>query len=129
MPEPLRPLLLRAYMNKRPLRTTVRALPLTVPVVGEAESLKRRIYRPQQSYGELTRGMTYAMYLLPRQENFDVFAETAEAFFGEVTKIEPKLLAMYGEVLTRIDKTLGTADAPAARRAEGCSAVLRRALL
>jgi hypothetical protein len=26
--------------------------------------------------------------------------------------IEPKLLTMYGEVLTRIDKTLGTADAP-----------------
>jgi hypothetical protein len=66
-----------------------------------------RIYSAQQSYAELTRGMTQAMYLLPRQENFDTFAEAAEAFFGDVTVIEPALLTMYGEVLPRIDKALG----------------------
>jgi hypothetical protein len=73
-----------------------------------------RISGVQQSYAELTRGMTQAMYLLPRQENFDTFAEAAEAFFGDVTIMEPKLLAMYAEALPRIDRALGTSGAPAA---------------
>jgi hypothetical protein len=73
-----------------------------------------RIYSAQQSYAELTRGMTQAMYLLPRRENFDTFAEAAEAFFGDVTVIEPGLLAMYGEVLPRIDEALGTTGGPVA---------------
>jgi hypothetical protein len=70
-----------------------------------------RIYGVQQAYTELTRGMTQAMYLLPRQDNFDAFAEAAEAFFGDVTYMEPRLLAMYDEVLPRLDRALG---APAA---------------
>jgi hypothetical protein len=33
-----------------------------------------RVYSQQQSYADLTRGMTQAMYLIPRDENFDTFA-------------------------------------------------------
>ena len=67
-----------------------------------------RIYSAQQSYAELTRGMTQAMYLLPRRENFDVFAEAADAFFGDLVLMEPKLITMYDELLPRIDRALGT---------------------
>lgn len=74
-----------------------------------------RVYGVQQSYGDLTRGMTQAMYLLPRQDNFDAFAEAAEAFFGDVTFMEPKLLAMYDELLPRIDSALGTSATSATR--------------
>jgi hypothetical protein len=73
-----------------------------------------RIYSAQQSYADLTRGMTQAMYLLPRSENFDAFAEAAEAFFGDVTFMEPKLLVMYGDVLPQIDRALGTSATPGA---------------
>ena len=67
-----------------------------------------RIYSAQQSYADLTRGMTQAMYLLPRSENFDAFAEATETFLGDVTFMEPKLLVMYDEVLPRVDRALGT---------------------
>jgi hypothetical protein len=66
-----------------------------------------RIYGVQQSYADLSRGMTQAMYLLPRQDNFDGFAEAADAFFGDVTYMEPKLLVMYDELLPRLDRMLG----------------------
>jgi len=67
-----------------------------------------RIYSAQQSYAELTRGMTQAMYLLPRQENFDAFAEAVDAFFGDLVVMEPKLITMYDELLPRIDRALET---------------------
>lgn len=70
-----------------------------------------RIYSAQQSYAELTRGMTQAMYLLPRQENFDAFAEAADAFFGDLVVMEPKLITMYDAVLPRIDRALGAPGA------------------
>jgi hypothetical protein len=66
-----------------------------------------RIYVLQHSYAEFTRGMTQAMYLLPIRDNFDAFAQAAEAFFGDVTYMEPRLLAMYDEVLPRIDRAVG----------------------
>jgi hypothetical protein len=72
-----------------------------------------RIYGVQQSYGELTQGMTQAMYLLPRQDNFDAFAEATEAFFGDLTYMEPRLVAMYDEVLPRLDRALGATTAAA----------------
>jgi hypothetical protein len=49
--------------------------------------------------------------VLPRQDNFDAFAEAMEAFFGDLTVMEPKLLAMYDELLPRIDRMLG-AESP-----------------
>jgi len=66
-----------------------------------------RVYGVQQSYGDLTRGMTQAMYVLAPQENFDGFAQAVDTFLGDVTYMEPRLLTMYDEVLPRIDRALG----------------------
>ena len=79
-----------------------------------AHSLSR-VYSAQQSYTELTRGMAQAMYLLQPEDNFDGFAQSLYAFFGDLTSMEPKLLAMYDELLPRLDRMLG-AGAP--KRAE-----------
>lgn len=67
-----------------------------------------RVYGVQQSYGDLTRGMTQAMYTLAPQENFDGFAQAVNTFLGDVTYMEPRLITMYDEVLPRIDRALGT---------------------
>lgn len=67
-----------------------------------------RAYSVQQSYAELTRGMTQAMYLLPIGENFDAFAAATNAFLGDLTYAEPRLLSMYDELLPKIDRALGT---------------------
>ena len=75
-----------------------------------------RAYNVQQSYAELTRGMSQAMYLLPRSENFDAFAEAVDTFLGDLTYMEPRLLTMYDELLPRIDRALspsGAAPTPA----------------
>jgi hypothetical protein len=66
-----------------------------------------RAYGVQQSYGDLTSGMTQAMYMLQPQENFDAFAQAIETYFGDVTYLEPRLLTMYDELLPRIDRALG----------------------
>ena len=73
-----------------------------------------RIYNEQQGYAELTRGVTQAMYLLPRRENFDAFAEAVEAYFSDLVILEPRLVRMYDDVLPRIDHALG--EPSAARR-------------
>ena len=73
-----------------------------------------RIYNEQQGYAELTRGVTQAMYLLPRRENFDAFVEAVELYFSDLVILEPKLLRLYDEVLPRIDRALG--EPSAARR-------------
>lgn len=65
-----------------------------------------RAYSAQQSYTDLVRGMSQAMYLLPPRENFDGFAEAVEEFLGDVTYMEPKLLAMYDDLLPKIDRAL-----------------------
>ena len=50
-------------------------------------------------------------------ENFDGFAQASEAFFGDLTLMEPGLLQMYGELLPRIDEAIGTRGAaPSAAR-------------
>ena len=72
-----------------------------------AHSLSR-IYSVQQFYGELSRGMAQAMYLLSPEDNFDGFAQAVFAFFGDLIVLEPKLLAMYDELLPKIDRALGT---------------------
>lgn len=71
-----------------------------------AHSLSR-VYSAQQSYTDLTRGMAQAMYLLNREDNFDAFAGALDAFFGDMTHMEPRLIAMYDELLPRIDRALG----------------------
>ena len=71
-----------------------------------AHSLSR-VYSAQQSYTDLTRGMAQAMYLLNREDNFDAFAGALDAFFGDMTHMEPRLLAMYDELQPTIDRALG----------------------
>jgi hypothetical protein len=80
-----------------------------------AHSLSR-VYSAQQSYTELARGMAQAMYLLPREDDFDAFAGALDAFFGDLTFMEPKLIAMYDELLPRIDRALGRSAGEQAAR-------------
>ena len=45
------------------------------------------------------------------------FAQASEAFFGDLTLMEPGLLQIYGELLPRIDEAIGTRGAaPSAAR-------------
>jgi hypothetical protein len=66
-----------------------------------------RTYNAQESYEDLTSGVTQAMYLLPLRENFDGFAAAAETYFADLVLMEPKLLQLYDELLLRIDRALG----------------------
>ncbi|HKP14852.1 MAG TPA: hypothetical protein VJT85_02270, partial [Gemmatimonadaceae bacterium] len=50
------------------------------------------------------------------EAGLDAFAEAAEAFFGDVTYMEPRLVAMYDEVLPRLDRALGAPATTAAAR-------------
>jgi hypothetical protein len=72
-----------------------------------AHSLSR-VYSAQQFYSELSSGMAQSMYLMSPEDNFDQFAQAVFAFFGDLTILEPKLLAMYDDVLPRLDRALGT---------------------
>ena len=65
-----------------------------------------RIYESQQVYVDLTRGMTQAMYLRPPDENFDAFIRSLHVYYGDVVRMEPRLLTMYDEVLPQIDRAL-----------------------
>jgi len=66
-----------------------------------------RVYNEQRNLGELTRGMTQAMYLIPMQENFDAFAQAAQVYYGDAVFVEPKLIGEYDELLRHIDRVLG----------------------
>jgi hypothetical protein len=66
-----------------------------------------RVYNQQKSFGELTRGMTQAMYLIPAQDNFDAFAQAAEAYYGDAVFVEPKLIEQYDQLILHIDRVLG----------------------
>jgi hypothetical protein len=79
-----------------------------------AHSLSR-VYSAQQFYSELTSGMAQSMYQLSPEDNFDAFAYAVFAFFGDLAVMEPKLIAMYDELLPRIDRALGD-GATTARR-------------
>ena len=61
-----------------------------------------RVYGLQQTYAEMTRGIMQAIYLRPMLENIDGLA----AYYGDVVLWEPGLIAMYDELLPRIDKAL-----------------------
>lgn len=66
-----------------------------------------RVYGAQRRITELNGGMIRAMYLLPWREDFDGFANAAETYFADLVIMEPKLVAMYDDVLPRIDRVLG----------------------
>jgi hypothetical protein len=67
-----------------------------------------RVYNEQKSFNELTRGMTQAMYLIPSQDNFDAFAQAAEAYYGDAVFLEPKLIEQYDQLILHIDRVLGS---------------------
>jgi hypothetical protein len=84
---------------------------------GDVAHALSRVYSAQQSYSDLTSGMAQAMYQLQPEDNFDGFAQALYAFFGDLTFMEPKLLAMYDELLPKIDRALGASGAaPVAAR-------------
>ena len=74
---------------------------------GDVAHSLSRVYSAQQSYSDLTSGMAQTMYQLSPEDNFDAFAQSLYAFFGDLTAMEPKLLAMYDELLPKLDRALG----------------------
>ena len=72
-----------------------------------------RIYTAQQTYAELSRGVTQAMYLLNPTENLTGFLGAVAVYYGDLVFMEPKLLSMYDEVLPQIDRALG--ESPVAK--------------
>ena len=74
-----------------------------------------RIYTVQQEYAELSRGILQAMYLRTPTENLEGFFGSVSIYYGDIVRIEPKLLGMYDDVLPQIDRALGD-SAPAGAR-------------
>ena len=72
------------------------------------------VYTVQQEYAELSRGILQAMYLQTPTENMEGFLGSVAIYYGDVVMIEPKLLAMYEEILPQIDRALG--ESPAGKR-------------
>lgn len=66
-----------------------------------------RVYGEQKVVGELTRGMSQAMYVLSIPDNFDGFAAAAGTYYGDMVIMEPKLIEHYDNLLPQIDRALG----------------------
>lgn len=66
-----------------------------------------RVYGEQKAVGELTRGMSQAMYILSIPDNFDGFAAAAGTYYGDMVIMEPKLIEHYDQILPVIDRALG----------------------
>jgi hypothetical protein len=86
-----------------------------------------RIYNSQQEYADLTRGIMQSMYLRPPSENFEAFSRALVVYYGDVVAMEPALLAMYDEVLPRVDQTLGERPGDRAARNDGFAGMERQA--
>jgi hypothetical protein len=65
-----------------------------------------RVYGEQKVVGELTRGMSQAMYTLSIVDNFDGFAAAAGTYYGDMVIMEPKLIEHYDDILPQIDRAL-----------------------
>jgi len=73
-----------------------------------------RIYTTQAQYAELSRGVLQAMYVItPMNENPIPFFSAVAVYYGDIVYYEPRLLAMYDDVLPQIDRALG--ESPAER--------------
>ena len=66
-----------------------------------------RVYGEQKVVGELTRGMSQAMYMLSIVDNFDGFAAAAGTYYGDMVIMEPKLIEHYDQILPQLDRALG----------------------
>ena len=69
--------------------------------------MNRKVVAGLKAFGELTRGMSQGMSLIPPQEKFDAFAQAAEAYYGDAVFLEPKLIEQYDQLILHIDRALG----------------------
>jgi len=67
------------------------------------------VYNAQNTIAELTRGVLQAMYISPPSDskNAETFFGAVDVYYGDMAIYEPRLLAMYDEILPRIDAALG----------------------
>jgi hypothetical protein len=69
-----------------------------------------RPYSLQQGYGALTAALIQAFYVRPPRENQEAFLQAIEVYLGDIIEFEMRLLAMYDDLVPRIDQALaGTA--------------------
>lgn len=64
------------------------------------------IYGVQQTYDDLSRGLTQAMYLRPPGENLDGFLQSLKLYYDDITIHESDLLGKYAHVVAVIDSAL-----------------------
>jgi hypothetical protein len=72
-----------------------------------------RIYGVQQDYSVLSRGVLQAMYLRPPAQDLGAFLQTVALYYSDVVLLEPRLIAMYDEILPQVDRALGTSGSAA----------------
>ena len=66
------------------------------------------VYNTQQFYGQLTQGLTQAMYVRPptSSENAEGFFGALDIYYSDLEEFEPQLLAMYDDLIPRIEGQL-----------------------
>lgn len=66
------------------------------------------VYNLQDRIAEMTRGVMQAMYMAPPTDDRNTmsFLSSVLVYYGDMTIFEPRLLAMYDDILPRIDKAL-----------------------
>lgn len=62
------------------------------------------VYNTQEFYGQLTQGLTQAMYAHPPSDNDHGFLQAVDLYYDDIVVEEPKLLAMYDELIPKIDR-------------------------
>jgi hypothetical protein len=65
------------------------------------------VYRVQRQIDEATHAITQAMYSFSDEL---AFLKGVTTYFGDCTLLEPRLLAIYDEILPRLDRALGDSD-------------------
>jgi hypothetical protein len=66
-----------------------------------------RMYAVQQNYDGLSRGILQAMYVRTPTDDPDAFLATVHLYYADITLMEPRMLAMYDDLLPRIDHAVG----------------------
>jgi hypothetical protein len=65
------------------------------------------IYDVQQALLSEGQGFVQGMFVRPPGEDLSPFLAASQAYLGDATLLEARLMALYDEILPRIDKTLG----------------------
>jgi hypothetical protein len=66
-----------------------------------------RVYGAQEDYAELSSGVLQAMYLRPPGQDLGAFFQTLAVYYSDIVIHEPRLLALYDEVLPQLDRAVG----------------------